>query len=312
MNPRVEFDLSKLDRNIKEIKNRTNNINFLYPVKCCKKEEVLEIIFNNGLGFDVSNENEYKQVEKYVKNQFISACGPLSYELNEYNNIHVISNNLNSYKKNNGLRINFNSNNKFGFSRFGVDYKELNEDIRKEINYIHFHNSDHKDLDKCNDIYEEIKSILEYFPNLKAINIGGHLEDLSFDDGINYLNKVRSIVPKDILIYAELGDFLFKDTGTLYAKVIDIRNDKNTQIVSLNFMKMTNQRWTYPIYKSKSTDLINTIFYGASCCETDIYLETKADKLNIGDGVVFINISPYSYELNASFGGMNKIEFIFK
>lgn len=312
MNPRVEFDLTKLDRNIKEIKNRTNNINFLFPVKCCKKEEVLDIIFNNGLGFDVSNKNEYEQIEKYVKNRFVSACGPLSYELDNYSNIHVISNNLSSYKKGKGLRVNFNSNNKFGFSRFGEDYKNLDVDIRNEIAYIHFHNSDYRDLNKCNYIYEEIKSILEYFPNIKILNIGGHLEDLSFEDGINYLNEVRNIVPNNIAIYAELGDFLFKDTGTLYAKVVDIRNDKDKQIVSLNFIKMVNQRWTYPIYKTDSKNLVKTVFYGSSCCETDVYLETETTELSIGDEVVFTNISPYSYELNATFSGIDKIEFIFK
>lgn len=314
MNPRVEFDLSKLKENIKELKNKTSNINFLFPVKCCNHSKVLDIIADNKFGFDVSNNNEFKLIKKYLDKQFVSVSGPLSYELSncEYNNIHVISNNFGSFKENNGIRINFNSNNNFGFSRFGVDYKIINENTREKITYIHFHNSDQRDLEKCKNIYEEIKSILEHFPNLKILNIGGHLEDLSFDDGINYLNAIRSLIPDNILLYAELGDFLFKNVGTLYSKVIDIRKDNEIQIVTLNFSKMANQRWAYPIYIANNNDLVKTIFYGCSCCETDIYLETKANKLNIGDEVKFKNISPYSYEWNTSFNGVEKMKYIFK
>lgn len=314
MNPRVEFNLSKLEENIKKIKYKTNDINFLFPVKCCNNSKVLDIIADNGFGFDVSNTNEYRLIEKYLNNQFVSVSGPLSYELSncKYHNIHIVSNNFSTFKETNGIRINFNSSDNFSFSRFGVDYKSINEDIRNNIAYVHFHNSDHKDLEKCQNIYAEIKRILEYFPNLKNLNIGGHLEDLSFEDGITYMNTIKSLIPDNISLYVELGDFVFKNVGVLYSKVVDIREDDNTQIVTLNFSKMANQRWAYPKYIVNNKDLVNTIFYGCSCCETDIYLETKANKLSIGDEVKFENISPYSYEWNTSFNGVEKMKYMFK
>lgn len=312
MNPRVEFDLSKLNDNIKKLKYKTNNINFLFPVKCCSNSKILDIVVDNGFGFDVSNMNEFKIIEKYLDKQFVSASGPLSYELTDcdYDNIHVFLADINSYKENRGLRINFNSNNNFNFSRFGIDYKKIDSNIRKKIKYIHFHNSDHKDLEKCEDIYKEINNILEYFPNLEIINIGGHIEELSFEEGIKYLNTIRNLIPDNILLYAEIGDFLFRDVGTLYSKVIGIKNDEETQMVTLNISKIANQRWTRPIYLSDGK--YKTMFYGCSCCETDIYLETEADKLNIGDEVIFKNISPYSYEWDTSFNGIDELEYIFK
>ena len=315
MKPRVEFDLSILKNNIVKLKNETNNINFLFPVKCCNNPKVLEMIVANNFGFDISNINEFKIIEKYLTNQFVSVSGPLSYELLycEYHNINIVANNFSSYKENNGLRINFNSNNKFEFSRFGVDYKLVEESIRKKITYIHLHNSDHRDLEKCKYIYEEIKNILTYFPNLNKINIGGHLEDLSFDDGINYLRTMRDLIPKNISLYVELGDFLFKGVGILYGNVVDVRQDNGLQIVTLNFSKMANQRWAYPQYLTSDNDnLIHTIFYGCSCCETDVYLETQSKILNIGDEVKFTNISPYSYQWNTSFNGVKEMEYIFK
>lgn len=314
MNPRVEFDLSILKKNISELKTKTTNINFLFPVKCCNHASVLELIVNNDFGFDVSNMNEFILIKKYLKNQFVSVSGPLSFELMncKYRNIHIVSNNFSTFKVNNGIRVNFNSNNNFSISRFGVDYKKINQSIRNNITYIHVHNSDHKNFEQCQKIYEEIQNILTFFPNLKNLNIGGHLEDLTFEDGINYLNTIRKIVPNNINLYVELGDFLFKNVGTLYSKVIDIRKDDEIQFVTLNFSKMANQRWAYPIYKTNSKNLVKTIFFGCSCCETDMYLETEAEELSIGDEVVFKNISPYSYQWDTSFNGIKKMKYIFK
>ena len=75
---------------------------------------------------------------------------------------------------------------------------------------------------------------------------------------------------------------------------------------------MANQRWAYPQYLTSDNDnLMHTIFYGCSCCETDVYLETQSKILNIGDDVKFTNISPYSYQWNTSFNGVKEMEYIF-
>ena len=54
------------------------------------------------------------------------------------------------------------------------------------------------------------------------------------------------------------------------------------------------------------------LYIGCSCCETDIYLETKARRLKKGDKLTFQNISPYSYQWNTEFNGINKIRYDFK
>jgi diaminopimelate decarboxylase len=314
MNPRVEFNLNKLEENIFELNKKTNNIDFLFPVKCCNHEDVLNIIVENNFGFDISNRNEYELIKKYLKNQFLSVSGPLSYELKDcdYKNIHIVSNNLGTYEEGMGIRINFNSNKKFEFSRFGIDYKEISSEIKSKVKYIHFHNSDHKDLKKCDDICEELKNVIEEFPKLEILNIGGHLEDLSFNEGIDYLNKIRDIIPENIKLKVEVGDFLFKDVGKLFCKVVDVRLDDTRQIVTLNFSKMANQRWAYPVYINSSSSInIPTLFYGCSCCETDIYLETVAGKLKIGDELEFSNISPYSYQWNTSFNGIRLMNYYY-
>ena len=111
MEPKVEFDLLKLKNNITNLKKQTKGINFLFPVKCCNHHIVLDIIYNSGFGFDISNKNEFKIIKKYLKKQFVSVSGPLSYELNDnnYDNLHIVSNNLSTFREGNGIRVNFNS-----------------------------------------------------------------------------------------------------------------------------------------------------------------------------------------------------------
>ena len=77
---------------------------------------------------------------------------------------------------------------------------------------------------------------------------------------------------------------------------------------------MANQRWAYPKYISNNSEKrnIKTIFYVCSCCETDTYLETYSNLLQVGDTIIFKNISPYSYQWNTSFNGVDKMEYVFK
>lgn len=312
MNPRVEFNLKQLQTNIDTLVSEVSNTKFIFPVKCCNNKKVINIIANNHFGFDVSNLNELDVIKQYLDGRLVSASGPLSYQLDnyEYENLFVVANNITSYSKGKGLRINFNSDKNFDYSRFGEDYMSLDLKTRQEISYIHFHNSDHKNQEKCNSIYRQISYILESFPNLKHIDIGGHLEDLSWDDGIVYLKTIRKLVPNNINLIVEIGDYLFKKVGKLYCKVVDVRKDNHQQIVTLNFSKMTNQRWAYPVYNSDIKEY-KTIFYGCSCCETDIYLDTYAQEIKIGDELIFDNISPYSYQWDVSFNGIDKMEYLF-
>lgn len=271
--PVVTIDLNIFNKNIEKIKKECNNINFIFPVKCCTNEEVLKIAYEKLDGFDVSNKNEYNIIKKYHKNKIICSSGPMAYELKNEKDVHVAFNNIEDFDKEKGLRINFNDNNNFETSHFGTSISLCNKEIKENIKYIHFHNSDEKNEEKCNNIYEQVKNILKEFKNIKCINIGGHLEDLSWKEGIKYLNKIRDIVPENIKLIAEVGDFLFKNCGTLYCKAIDCKIINNKQIVILNFSKMANQRWVHPVLNKQYKGEYITEFYGNSCCEVDIYME---------------------------------------
>lgn len=166
----------------------------------------------------------------------------------------------------------------------------------------------------CDDILDYINSSNCDYNKLlseKLIKLMEKTED-------NFSKWIRLRQPGDettitIKKIVEAGDFLFKDCGKLFCEVIDVRDNKMSQTVTLNFSKMANQRWAYPIYHEETkNELVDTVFYGCSCCETDIYLETKARRLKKGDKLMFQNISPYSYQWDTEFNGINKIRYDFK
>ena len=315
--PYVSFDLEKLRKNI-SVLEKIQGIQFLYPVKCCTHPDVLDIIGESSFGFDVSNLNEFKLVRPYIKNDtIVTSSGPLSYQLYEkYETKYIVFfNSLVHVPRGNiqGLRINFNDDPSFEKSHFGVALSEIPSDLLYQLRYIHFHNSDHRDRGKCESILKQIEIIVSKFKNLRALDVGGHLEDLSTEDALWFIKEVRNIVPDHIFLYAEIGDFLFRDCGLLKCEVVDsyIDNTIYKQIVILNFSKMANQRWVYPSITVSSSDLVETVFYGCSCCETDLYLESEYPIVHKGDELLFKNISTYAYEWNNSFNGINKIKIIF-
>lgn len=122
MSAYVEFDLKKFEDNLKELKTKIPNVKFIFPVKCCNNEKVLELVSKYEYGFDISNINEYNIIKKYL-----------------------------------------NGNEKFDKSRFDEDYTLLSSSIKEELAYIHLHNSDHKDSEKCNDILDEVKKLYLLF-----------------------------------------------------------------------------------------------------------------------------------------------------
>ena len=86
----VEFDLEKLEENVDEIKRKCKNVIFIFPVKCCTNDKVLELMNKKIFGFDVSNASEYNLIKNLnLESKFISVTGPLSYTLIDKDNIHV-------------------------------------------------------------------------------------------------------------------------------------------------------------------------------------------------------------------------------
>lgn len=314
MNSHIKFNTKKLIDNIAQLKKECCGIKFLFPTKCCTNKKILQIANKYLDGFDISNKNEYKLICQYVSadnKKIISSSGPLGFENVDVKNALIAVNSFNYYKKGFGLRINFNSFKNFEISHFGEDITSIETSMANDISYIHFHLADSRNALINNKILLNIKIILKKFPALKFLNIGGNLESLSMQDAILFLNRVRKIIPKHIVLIVEVGDLLFDGCGELFCKVIDTKIVNKKQIAILDVSKMANLRWSYLKYNENSLEEFETEFYGSTCCETDIVYKGRCHKLIIGEFIKFYNVSPYSYQWNKSFCGLNKIKIIF-
>lgn len=323
---RLVFNKNIIEQNIIQFKKKCGDLTrlkLLFPIKACTNSEVLNIFFNEGFGFDVSNNNELSIVSRFKC--FKSFVGPKCNEIDmEMDDFVVYYDNISDYLKSNicdekkGIRINFNSSRRFGFSHFGVDLCTLNESVYGKIKNIHFHLGDNSFQKELKHVTTEIDKILTKFTNLKSLDIGGGYEDYDLDTLVAFLTTVHGKLKTGQELILECGDMWFKNSGKLFTKIISIKEiAKKVFIVYLSVSKDCNLKWSSPVYLNQTNcKLKNSFKYyfcGSSCYEKDIIGKTISnDRLNIGDTIEFANISHYSVEWNKSFNGIDAIEVCYE
>ena len=311
----IEFIVDKIVDNYLEMKRFCPGTKFIFPVKCCQNDRFLSKINQYVDGYDISNEREYKCITPYLENRIICATGPLSMQLLNYPNVLVAANTIDSWVTGSGIRVNFNNSDMFSKTHFGVELCRMPANILENSGYVHFHISDNRDENIKEEIISNIESIMKLFPKLEVLNVGGHLTNMSKNEAIDYLNRIRRVLQDDIELIVEAGDFFVENSGYLYCDVIESFFDQNTQIVYLNVSKEAQLRWSYPKltrdYRKETDTLYNTVFYGASCHENDLIAKSTCKQLKKGDCTVFENITTYSSEWNKTFNGLEEIKIFF-
>lgn len=316
MSSKIIYNLKKIEENIQSLLNiNLENTEFIYPVKCCHHKEILKLFSKYNFGFDISNLNEYKLIKDYTNNSLISFSSPYTNMIDKrsipnntilfFNSTENVSINDLISDENLGFRINFNNNENFKQSRFGVEFNKLLE-FKDHIKNIHFHNCD-KHKDKLLPHYKEILSFLiNNFKNLKLINIGGHYEYYDKETIISFFKEIRSIIPPHIKLVIEGAGIWFEYAIRLETTIININHVKKTTMVSVDLCAGANLKWSWPRYENKLDGNNKVEFYGASCFEDDYICSSETNDLfRIGDLVSFWNISPYSYSWDTSFNGIN-------
>ena len=308
----LQVNLNVVQENIKQFKQQFSRFKCLFPVKCFPYENALSIFAQEGFGFDVSNQTEYQKVAHFIKeNTVISASSPNSQTLKSTKANHfVFADSVEEFLQGgfDGVRVNFNGKN-FIKSHFGISLDEL-KDIAPLVGAIHFHISDTKNKSLAAKVQKNIKKMLALCPNLKMLNIGGHLEDLNLNQVSEYLNGVLKTVPLSVQLFLEAGEFWFKNAILLKCTVQNIKKLDKRTIVYFNVSKMAQLRWSR--LKAGFADPKGKFFlycYGCSCAEDDILLQSKTNQmLQVGESVVFNNVSPYSVVFNLSFNGIAQID----
>lgn len=324
---------------------KEKNVNFLFTVKSFPHKKVLKIANECLYGFDVSNVNEYNLLPQNIKNQIIVVNNPTSCskDINDYlkngndiifnlDNIKylddLIKNTKNSKKITLGMRLSHTDLNidlnKYpygnGPSRFGESLNKLAE-FYKKVNKaisVHLHNGSEENtaefyimagksiLDTCR------KNNIE----LKYINFGGGLHNLSNLEIENMVSDLRSFIPNNITILFEPGNILSKDCGFGLSKVVSIKKINNKFVVFMDASYECNFKWSDPKLLDFKEDLngIDVSFYGPTCYEDDFIMNIKIKSIGgkppfkEGDILTFTQIFGYCFAWNTSFNGIPKAD----
>jgi diaminopimelate decarboxylase len=322
--PAMVWDLSLVKKRIKLLTDtlKKYDVDFIFPVKSFPDNKVLGMFAKFGFGFDCSNQNEIGLVKKYKKSK-ISITGPLAKTIscNNVDYFDIDSSNQVPKIGNFGIRFNFNNQNGFAPSRFGVgaisELYVLYDKYDQNMKGIHIHISDDKQQKKkIPDILNAYKNILN---KLDYINIGGSWSEFSISELERIIKELREFINIKTKIILEAGDFWFNGAGHIIASVIDTKElfDKKFHIF-LDISKTLHCGSSTPKYKENlsdekhSTRKRRVFFFGATCAEND-FIDTDliSDGFKIGDKIHLMSITCYAAALNHSFNGIPKIKVLF-
>lgn len=203
------------------------------------------------------------------------------------------------------------------YSRMGTtleNYKLAENDL-KDLDGLHFHtlcqqNSD--DLSSTLKVIEE--KFGKYLHNMKWLNFGGghHItrDDYDVDLLVNEINRIKE--KYDIQVYLEPGEAIALNAGFLVTEVLEIlENDMSIGILDTSAACHMPDVLEMPyrpmiIDSGEPNEKEHTYrFGGPTCLAGDIIGDYSFDKpLNIGDKLIFTDMSIYSMVKNNTFNGM--------
>ena len=341
--PQITFSFNKIKERAQALSQLAlkYKVNVLLAVKSIPDKMLISAIQNNLQGFDISNSQEFG-LSSNIGFQFITNC-PLI-DLNFTQQIpagqYLIScNSLYYYqeiiKLNHPFVLRLRSNEFIAGphsykSRFGLGRKQvldLKETLHKNPDFsgFHFHHGSEKNsIVTYMSAISAIKNLISDLGVKKslAINLGGGFAQLTIGEIEEILIFARQELSEHEL-YIEPGRYFTESVGSCFSQVMDIQEDGEDLLVSLNVSKESHLKWSRidriqvlnvgkdrPTYKAKRIS-----FYGNTCYENDLIGINHYDNdctIMIGDTVILSNVSGYSLAWNTSFNGIPRINFEIK
>lgn len=265
------YDERKILSSVSQLKSVLNGFEFLYSIKANPNEEILQTLFNNGIGSDSASKQEvilchklgldksqifYSSLGKTYKdiNATYDKCIIIADSLNEINLIQRFAKEKNIILKI-GVRINpqydFNtcSSENYLASKFGID----EVDFMQNINY------------------------LTNLSNIKITGIHIHLKSQILDTNqiLSYYKYILSLVLK---IHDSTNiKFDFVNLGSCIGILYPDNNDQNDQI---DFVRLSNEaRSILDTFKNINNNVRVIIETGRFLvCESGYYVTTVLDK----------------------------------
>lgn len=224
-----------LIENYKSICNQMNECKVAYSTKANPSEEVIKVLENEGAAFEICSVQELELMDKLnvgterfysglpvMKKEWIQ----IFYEKGCRNFVFDSTEQLNDYMKYAPesryiLRIKIDdiSKNAIGY---GMTLDEIYQQNFNVIRGLHFHISDHSDIETTYAALNRVREILKTYPQIEIVNIGGSYE-LSDSKKYVKLNQQIDELKKNfnVAVYCEPGAAIVD--SAVYALVKCIR-----------------------------------------------------------------------------------------
>lgn len=333
------FNREKIDEVYEKLKRGLpNNTHICYSIKCNYSSEVIGHLQKLGSWFEISSQEEFHYLNRLgVDLQQVVVNSPVSYSsfieeclkaksLFNIQNItqwHAIIEIAEKHPQQNikvGLRLNYNSNSRFGLSSESVKaiIDKVNQVQNITIVSLHVHvcegeRSAKSFANKHVFLEEQVKDY-----DLQAVqylNVGGGFysempqvlkdqfseEIPSVDDYIKALQQTS-----DFQLLIEPGALLVANAFTFYTQVISIEKLNGETIIQVDgsiydiMPTKSNKQLPFEVLSNTAHKLKGKVV-GFTCMEDDVLIPAFEGQLEIGDWIVFSNVGCYAHNLRPRF-----------
>lgn len=203
------------------------------------------------------------------------------------------------------------------FSRLGVRAKDIDRQVLKHVDGLHFHALCEQNVDALSQSLDVFLSkFSKYLKNMKWVNFGGghHITKPYYNrKGLVDLIKDFKKTYKHLDVYLEPGEAVALDAGVLVARVLDIvENEVHIAILDVSAEAHMIDSVIMPYTPevrgaSVNEDLgFNYTLAGNTCLAGDVIGHYSfAKPLKIGDVVVFEDMLHYTMVKTTTFNGIN-------
>ena len=339
--PVLIYDMDAVRTKISALRSIGNQFNcrFLFALKACNDPRLIRFFAKEGIGFDVSNQQELSLVRTHADSEtdctFNSLTGPNLNQIQDFSNVNAVF--AGSSQQWEWLRRHVNGDCLVGVriscpprrsytpmgqvTRFGIRPEDLSDYTPQAI---HVHQSGGKTRESYNELAKLVEhciSVIRQPP--KLINFGGGAYWFSIDELTESIADIRKYISNDIPLLFEFGDYWFSGFGYAIGQIIDrSSNDESNFSVTLDLSKDCHLHWSNPIpinaLPAEPDHRQRISIYGSTCYEGD-YIGTFsypenvqiAPLLSAQQHVILRMVSIYSAGWNTSFNGTDRAKIVF-
>lgn len=195
-----------------------------------------------------------------------------------------------------------------------VWHSEMSEELVSLLDGLHFHTLCQQDADSLEITFKAVeKHFAHVLPRMKWLNMGGghHITRPGYDLALLERIICEAREKWKLQVYLEPGEAVALNAGYLVSRVLDIVENSGRKIAILDssaachMPDVLEMPYTPPLYRASTNGEYTYTLGGPTCLSGDVIGRYSfADKLEIGDMLIFGDMAIYTTCKNNTFNGM--------